>query len=148
MRPAAVGAALRRRGGGVAGVANLRAIYEGDHRLTLSRMEEAFLALLHRERLPLPQTNRRRGAHYVDCRWPAQRLTAELDSYRFHHSRHAWDQDRARERAARARGDEFRRYTWHDVAEDPVAMLADLRALLPTTLPSPRRVSSVGRAHD
>src|SRR5207247_2961603 len=35
-----------------------------------------------------------------------------LDSYRFHHSRHAWEQDRRRDREARARGDELRRYTW------------------------------------
>jgi hypothetical protein len=27
------------------------------------------------------------------------------------------------------RGDEFRRYTWRDVAEDPEQMLTDLRAL-------------------
>src|SRR3954447_16845468 len=46
-------------------------------------------ALFH---LPLPKTNRRKGAHYVDCRWPG--LTVELDSYRFHHSRHSWEQDR------------------------------------------------------
>jgi hypothetical protein len=54
----------------------------------------------------------------------------ELDSYRFHHSRHAWEQDRRRERDARARGDEFRRYTWADVFEEPAQMLAELRRLL------------------
>ena len=35
-------------------------------------------------------------------------------------------------RAAMTRGDEFRRYTWGDVFEDPAAMLAELRMLLPT----------------
>ena len=34
------------------------------------------------------------------------------------------------EREARARGDEFRRYTWRDVVEDPEAMLSDLGGLL------------------
>jgi very-short-patch-repair endonuclease len=79
----------------------------------------------------LPVTNRPAGAHYVDCRWPAQHLTVELDSYRYHRSRHAWEQDRRREREAYARGDEFRRYTWGDVFKHPKAMLAELRALLP-----------------
>jgi hypothetical protein len=57
-------------------------------------------------------------------------LTVELDSYRYHGTRHAWEQDRQREREARARGDEFRRYTWLDVVEEPVPMLADLGSLL------------------
>jgi hypothetical protein len=38
--------------------------------------------------------------------------------------------DRRREREARARGDEFRRYTYGDVVESPRLMLAELRALL------------------
>jgi hypothetical protein len=54
----------------------------------------------------------------------------ELDSYRFHASRHAWEQDRRREREAFARGDRFRRYTYGDVCEHPAQMLAELRALL------------------
>jgi hypothetical protein len=129
VRPAAVAAAVRRRGW-TPGVRNLREIYEGGHRLTLSRLETLFLDALRHHDLPLPHTNRRKGAHYVDCRWPQHRLTVELDSYRFHHTRHAWEQDRQRERAARARGDEFRRYTWADVTEDSALMLAELRVLL------------------
>ena len=70
------------------------------------------------------------GACHVDRRWPDRRLTVELDSYRFHHSRHAWEQDRRRERDARAHGDEFRRYTWADVFEQPAPMLAELHRLL------------------
>jgi hypothetical protein len=66
----------------------------------------------------------------VDCRWSEQRLTVELDSYRYHHTRHAWERDRRREREAFARGDEFRRYTYADVTEDPRLMLRELRVLL------------------
>jgi hypothetical protein len=65
----------------------------------------------------------------VDCRWPEHRLTVELDSYRFHNSRHSWERDRRREREAYARGDAFRRYTWDDVDEGR-QMLAELRKLL------------------
>jgi hypothetical protein len=46
-------------------------------------------------------------------------------------SRHPWEQDRRREREARARGDEFRRYTYGDVFEAPELMLSELRSLLP-----------------
>ena len=92
-----------------------------------------FLARLREAGLALPHTNRPAGGRRVDCRWPGQRLTVELDSYRYHHSRHAWEQDRRREREARARGDEFRRYTWRDVFEDPAPMLAELRALVPAS---------------
>ena len=66
----------------------------------------------------------------VDCRWLDHRLTVELDSYRYHRSRHAWELDRRREREAHARGDAFRRYTHDDVFEQPKPMLAELERLL------------------
>jgi hypothetical protein len=47
-----------------------------------------------------------------------------------HHSRHAWEQDRRREREPRARRDEFRRYTWADAFEETGQTLAELRRLL------------------
>ena len=57
------------------------------------------------------------------------------------HTRHAWEQDRHREREAHARGHDFRRYTYADVLENPALMLAELTALLSSArsaLPSPR----------
>jgi hypothetical protein len=98
--------------------------------VTLSKLERDFLTQLKTAGLPAPQTNRRADDRYVDCRWPRHRLTVELDSYRYHHTRHAWELDRRREREARARGDEFRRYTYGDVKEDRALMLAELRELL------------------
>jgi very-short-patch-repair endonuclease len=114
----------------VLGARKLRKVLRGDSRVTLSVLERRFLKLLRTNFLPLPETNRRVGTYRVDCRWPEHRLTVELDSYRYHASRHAWEQDRRREREARARGDEFRRYTYGDVFEDQRHMLAELRALL------------------
>ena len=114
----------------VPGAGKLHAIFDGDVPLILSKLERAFLTQLKRARLPLPRTNPKAGARYVDCRWPGRRLTIELDGYRYHHTRHAWEQDRRREREARARGDEFRRYTYGDVCEDRALMLNELRELL------------------
>lgn len=115
--------------------AKLRAILRGDAKVSLSVLERRFLDLLRRQGLKLPETNRPAGGRRVDCRWPAERLTIELDGYRYHGSRHAWERDRRREREAYARGDEFRRYTYGDVFERPGAMLSELRGLLPVKHP-------------
>ena len=98
--------------------------------MTLSELERAFLKRLTAAGLPLPKTNKPAHGRRVDCRWPDHRLTVELDSYRYHRSRHAWEQDRRREREARARGDELRRYSHGDVVESPRLVLAELCALL------------------
>lgn len=114
------------------GAARLRAIIAGDEKVTLSRLERRFLRLLKEAALPLPITNKRAGSKRVDCRWPDHRVTVELNSFRFHNSRHSWETDYQREREARDRGDEFRRFTWADVFETPAHMMRQLHALLGT----------------
>jgi very-short-patch-repair endonuclease len=112
------------------GAATLRSILRGDTKISLSKLESRFLEVLEEHGLDLPETNRRVGGRYVDCRWPKRRLTVELDSYRYHASRHAWEQDRKRERQARARGDDFRRYTWDDVNDNVRALVRELRPVI------------------
>jgi hypothetical protein len=119
------------------GSKTLRRIVHGDEPITLSSLEKRFHTLLRDNCLPLPSMNQRVGGRRVDCRWTHPPLTVELDGYRYHRSRHAWEQDRRREREARGRGDEFRRYTYGDVYEDPGPMLAELRALLKAGRPRP-----------
>src|SRR2546423_297449 len=80
----------------------------------LSELERGFIALLRQHNLPLPKTNIPKDGHWVDCRWSEHKLTVELDSYQFHSTRHAWQQDYERERKARKRGDTYRRYIWGD----------------------------------
>ena len=127
--PEDVEAVLQRRPN-AKGAKALRAVIRGDTKITLSRLEQAFLRLLAANGLPLPTTNKRAGGRFADCRWPDHALTVELDGYRYHSSRHAWEQDRKRERQAYARGDQFRRYTWGDVTESPRPILRELRAVL------------------
>lgn len=136
-KPRDVQAVLARRANS-RGAAKLRVILVGDARVTLSRLERAFLDLLIAHGFPLPEMNRVAGGRRVDCRWPRLRLTVELDSYRFHHSRHAWEQDRERE--ARERGDEFRRFTYGDVVESPGYVVAELRGLLARTRTRPQEL--------
>ncbi len=129
LTPAHVDEVLTRRPNS-RGARKLARVLHGDTPVTLSVLERRFLKLLGENGMPLPQTNRRVGTKRVDCRWPEHGLTVELDSYRYHSSRHAWEQDRRREREARARGDDFRRFTYHDVCENPRPMLAELRSVL------------------
>ena len=131
-RPPHVDAVLARQPN-APGAKKLRMVIHGDAPTILSELERGFLRLLKGNGLPLPITNRPAGAKRVDCRWPEHRLTVELDSYRYHASRHAWENDRRREREAYARGDDFRRYTYGDVYEDSRAMLAEHQARLEQT---------------
>jgi hypothetical protein len=118
------------------GAGALRAVLHGEARIVLSELERRFLALLEEAGLPLPRTNLAVGGRRVDARWPDPGVTVELDGYRFHSSRHAWETDRRREREAYARGDDFRRYTWDDVTKDSSRLLVELRRLLLVRRPS------------
>jgi hypothetical protein len=113
------------------GAWKLHEIFTGEAQVTLSVLEDAFIELVDSIRRPRPRTNCPAGARYVDCHWPEHNLVIELDSYRYHHTRHAWEQDRRREREARARGDEFRRYTYGDVTVDRALVEAEVCDLLP-----------------
>jgi very-short-patch-repair endonuclease len=126
--PAHVEAVLERRPTSL-GARALRTVIHGDVHVTLSALERRFLCLLKEAGLPLPITNRPVDGRRIDCRWPEHRLTVELDGYRYHRSRHAWELDRRREREARARGDDFRRFTYGDV-EQPARMIFELRSAL------------------
>ena len=128
--PARVAAVLARRPN-ARGAGKLRVILEGDARVSLSKLEGRAVTLIREDGLVLPETNRPAGGRRVDLRWPAQGLTVELDGYRYHRSRHAWERDRRREREARARGDDFRRYTYDDVFKTPEVFLRELRTVVP-----------------
>lgn len=130
VRPEVVGALIAERGA-VKGSGRLMRMLAGDDPLLLSRLEKAFIRLLRLDGLLLPETNRRQAEGCIDCRWPGLALIVELDSFRFHNSRRAWERDRERDRAARQRGEQLIRYTWRDVVEEPDAVRAEMRALLP-----------------
>ena len=134
--PAQVEAAMKAR---TPGADKLRRVLRGDTHVTLSELERIFLRLLGSHDLPRPETNRPAGGRYVDCRWLEHKLTVELDGYRYHNTRHAWERDRRREREAYARGDQFRRYTYGDMTDRPESVLAELRPLL--TPPESRAAS-------
>ncbi len=93
--------------------------------VTLSTLEDGFLALLDEHGLPRPRTNVDRHGDKVDCHWPDHGLTVELLSYRFHGTRHAFEAD-----VARRRRSNHLAYTYGDVFERGAETIADLRPRL------------------
>jgi hypothetical protein len=93
--------------------------------VTLSALEDGFLALLRTHRLPLPRTNVDRHGDKVDCYWPDHDLIVELLSYRYHATRHAFEQD-----VARRRRSSHLAYAYGDVFERADATIMELRLRL------------------
>jgi len=115
------------------GIAAVKALLE-EARLGLnvirSELEERFQALLIDTGLPLPKTNVLIEGFEVDCVWPEQRLIVELDGHAAHAPTHAFEGDRARDRALEAAAWRVIRITWRQLHEEAQLVEADLRRLL------------------
>ncbi len=113
------------------GIAKLRYALGSD--VTLSDLEDAFLALLARTGLPLPRTNIDHKGDKVDCHWSEHGFTVELLSFRFHATREGFEKD-----VSRRRRSQHVPYTYGDVVERGDATAADLRQRLAFTRLAPR----------
>lgn len=122
VRPEAVEACIARNPG-KKGAAKLRRALGSD--VTLSALEDVFLALLRTDGLPLPRTNIDRDGDKVDCHWEEHNLTVELVTFRYHATRHGFEND-----VSRRRRSHHIAYTYGDVVEHPAATAADLRERL------------------
>jgi very-short-patch-repair endonuclease len=97
---------------------------------TRSELEERFLRICQRHRLPAPEVNVAIGSLTVDFLWRDRGLVVETDGYRFHRGRQAFEDDRARDVALRLRGLDVVRFSYRQVSEEPRRVAAALRALL------------------
>jgi very-short-patch-repair endonuclease len=97
---------------------------------TRSELEARFLGLCRRHRLPKPEVNSRIGPFVVDFAWPGRRLIVELDGYRAHGTRSAFEEDRERDLRLRRQGYEVVRLTWRQLADHRGAIASTLRRLL------------------
>jgi very-short-patch-repair endonuclease len=99
-----------------------------------SWLEERFLPFLRQHRLPQPQLNSwvevGERSFEVDCLWPAPRVVVELDGFAAHGTRVAFREDRARDRRLRVAGYGVTRIAPEQLDEEPLAIAADLTALL------------------
>jgi very-short-patch-repair endonuclease len=108
--------------------AALKAHYAGTD-MTKSDLEALFLGLCERHALPTPRVNATVAGKEVDFFFPGDRLVVETDSWRFHKTRHAFEDDRARDaRLARA-GYRTLRFTDRQIADEPATVAATVNRL-------------------
>jgi hypothetical protein len=119
--------------GGRAGMSRLRRVAaQADPRAVeaLSGIEVDFLALCGDAGLPAPQVNVLLHGHLVDFLWPARRLIVELDSFRFHGDRLAFERDHDSTLVLEAAGYRVLRVTEQRLAADPTSFLNHLAPAL------------------
>ncbi|MGH2975617.1 MAG: endonuclease domain-containing protein [Solirubrobacterales bacterium] len=97
---------------------------------TRSDLEELFLRLCRRHRLPRPEVNVRIGPCLVDFLWRERQLIVETDSYLFHRGKAAFQDDRTRDLELRRRGFEVLRLSERQVEEKPDRVAEVLRVAL------------------
>ncbi len=107
------------RNPGKPGAPRLRRALGAD--VTLSMLEDGFLALLRTHGLPLPRTNRVHAGDKVDCHWPRSAITVELLSFRYHGTRRASEAD-----VARRRRSNHLAFTYGDIFERGEQTVAEL----------------------
>jgi very-short-patch-repair endonuclease len=97
---------------------------------TRSEAEARLLDLIRATDLPRPRVNQRLHGYEVDLHWAAARLVVEIDGYRFHSTRAAFERDRVRDARLQAAGIEVLRVTWRQLEHEPYAVIARIAAAL------------------
>ena len=108
--------------------ARLRA-YLGDVAPTQSELEDRFLRLCARHRVPRPLTQQGRRPR-LDFVWPEHRVVVEVDGWEAHRTRAAFQQDRTTTNALQLDGFVVLRFTWEDVNRRPALVAAQVRRAL------------------
>jgi len=110
----------------VAGAAALRAELsrEGGPQWTRKEAERRMKLLLRRAGVPLALTGQPVAGFKADFFWPAQRLIVEVDGYKFHSGRWAFERDRRRDQAHIAAGYRVIRFTWRQLNDEPLRVVA------------------------
>jgi very-short-patch-repair endonuclease len=119
-------AELLRRAKGKNGTPALAALLGRQHGSTVTRSqaEELFLELLRSARLPTPRVNIRQAGYEVDFLWTEQRVVVEIDGYRFHSTRRAFEHDHRKDRDLLAAGLTVLRFTYDQLRREPEAVIA------------------------
>jgi len=108
---------------------------------TRSDLEEDFLSLCERHRLPEPQVNVRVGRHLVDFLWPERMLVVETDGYGSHRGRLAFEEDRGRDLDLRAMGFDVIRVAEKQMEKEPDRVVEVVDAALCLNSPRSARLS-------
>jgi hypothetical protein len=103
---------------------------------TRSALERTMLRLIEDAGLPRPLVNHRHGRDLVDFTWPEHRVIVEVDGWASHGDKRAFEHDRARDAERQALGDVVLRFTWRQVIEQPVRVVARIAQTLGVRTPS------------
>lgn len=119
-------AELLGRTSGRAGAARLAALLERQHGTTFTRSEaeELFLDLVRRAQLPPPRVNARVAGYEVDFFWPEQRVVVEVDGFRFHSGRRAFEHDHRKIQDLQSAGLTVLRVTYLQLRNEPLVVIA------------------------
>jgi very-short-patch-repair endonuclease len=107
---------------------------------TQSELERRFLRFCRAHHLPPPLTNQYVEGELVDVYWPDHALVVEVDGWRTHKTRAAFERDRARDAKLAAAGYRVMRFTSRRIRDDPDGVADELcRAL---SVPRGRRAAA------
>jgi very-short-patch-repair endonuclease len=112
------------------GTAALKKATEAGSHLTRSDLERIVLDLIHRARLPEPETNVRVEGHEVDLLWRDRGLIVEIDSWAFHSMRSSFEGDRRRDQVLVGKGWRVIRITDRQLTNEPALVVATLTRAL------------------
>ena len=98
--------------------------------VTQSMLEDRFLAICSRHRLPTPKAQHRIGAKRYDFAWPGERVVVETDSWLAHGTPYAFQADRAQTNKLLLAGWLVLRFTWADLTRRSRAVAAGITQAL------------------
>jgi very-short-patch-repair endonuclease len=88
------------------------------------------LAMCRRRRLPQPEVNVKVDRFEVDFLWRDERVIVEVDGWRAHGTRSAFEEDRARDARLAVLGYEVVRLTWRQLIQGSAGAAKTIRTLL------------------
>ncbi len=97
---------------------------------TRRELERRMLTLIRRAGLAEPKVNHPLGRYVIDFAWPQEQVLVETDGYATHGHRTAFERDRARDAALHAAGYVVLRFTWLQITEEPLEVIARLAQVL------------------
>lgn len=115
---------------GAARLAAVLATHRIGSTLTRSEMEEMFLTLCRDHGLGEPEVNVRVERYVVDFLWAPEALIVETDGYETHRTRRAFESDRERDARLVVLGYRTLRFTYRQVAREPLVVATLLRSAL------------------
>jgi very-short-patch-repair endonuclease len=104
--------------------------YRGDGGYTRSRAEDLMRRLAKKARLPQPKTNQKVHGYEVDFYWAAHKVIVEVDSWKHHADRLAFERDRRKWAALEAAGYRVIPLSWRQLTDEPEATAAQIAAAL------------------